>query len=203
MNMKLLTLLVFLVATLASGRIKAQSEPPSDTEKGSFSVTVNPAFYILGGYSAKGFYHLPKKWSLGVAAEASFELPDFSRDQFFDNNGNVDVHWDYLVGIEARYRFNDSNIDQGFYLAGTLGYEGWTITSDTGAEDSFDNWYSSLGVGYNWYPFRQPHFHVGAAYSIIFILNNAEDRLVGDTNYNIRPVVPPSVIPTLYLGWRF
>ena len=129
MNTKLAPLLICLAGILTTVQGNAQSESPSDsdTDKGSFSITVNPAFYVLGGYSAKGYYHLPRKWSLGIAAEASFELPDFSRDQFFDNNEDIDVHWDYLVGIELRYRFNDGNVDRGFYLLGTLGYEGWTI----------------------------------------------------------------------------
>ena len=181
----------------------AQSTSVSESQRGSFSVTVNPVFYLLGGYSVKGFYHLPRKWSFGLAIEAGFELPDIARDQFFDNNEDITVDWDYLVGAEVRYRFNDSNVDRGFYALGTVGYEGWTIRDDAGQEDAFDNWYASIGAGYNWYPFKKPYFHVGATYNVIFILNNTEERVVGDSRYSINGVVPPSFFPTFLVGWRF
>lgn len=173
------------------------------TKKGSFSVTANPSFYILGGYSVKGFYHLPQKWSVGLAVEANFELPDFARDQFFQNNGDITVNWDYLFGLEGRYRFTDSHIDKGFYVLGTWGYEGWTIRDNDGNEDEFENWYGSIGLGYNWYFLKKPHFHVGASYNVVFILSNTAERTLGQAEYNIRPVVPPSFAPTIYLGWRF
>lgn len=172
-------------------------------QKGSFSVTVNPSFFVLGGYSIKGLYHLPKRWSFGIAAEANFELPSFARDQFFHTSSNLKVHWDYLVGIEGRYRFTKSHIDKGFYVLGTLGYEGWTLRDENANRDEFDNWYSSIGVGYTGYPFKKPHFHLGASYNLVFILNNTHERTIGSLTYNIRPVVPPSIAPTLYLGWRF
>ena len=123
------------------------------------------------------------------------------RDQFFENNEDTTVDWGFLVGVEARYRFTDSAIDKGLFLQGTFGFEGWTITNDDQAQDDFDNWYTSLGVGYNWYPFKKPHFHLGASYNVVFILNNTDERSVGDSNYNIRPVVPPSLIPTIFLGF--
>ena len=69
------------------------------------------------------------------------------RDQFFENNEDITVDWDFLVGVEARYRFTDSAIDKGLFLQGTFGFEGWTITNDDQAQDDFDNWYASLGVG--------------------------------------------------------
>jgi len=191
----------FALCLLAKTPVDAQDR--NNLEKGSFSATVNPSFYILGGYSIKGFYHLPKKWSFGLAAEANFELPDFARDQFFKNDEDITVDWDYLIGVEGRYRFTDNHIDKGFYVFGSLGYEGWTIRDNDGNKDEFDNWYSSLGIGYNWYPFKKPNFHLGASYNVVFILNNTEERTVGQAQYNLRPVVPPSFAPTIYLGWRF
>ena len=50
---------------------------------------------------------MPRKWSFGVAIEAGFELPDFARDQFFELENEIAVDWDFLVGIEGRYRFTD------------------------------------------------------------------------------------------------
>ncbi|MEM6841677.1 MAG: hypothetical protein AAF632_05595 [Bacteroidota bacterium] len=194
------TLLITIILSIATRSLQAQE---NEEPNASFTITANPSFFVLGGYSVKGLYHLPQRWSFGVALEANFELPDFARDQFFENNGDITVDWDYLVGVEARYRFTDSNVDKGFYVLGTLGYEGWTISDQMEAEDTFDNWYSSIGVGYNWYPFKKPKFHVGASYNVVFILNNTNDRTVGQSEFNIRPVVPPSFAPTIYLGWRF
>ena len=181
--------------------LRAQEE---EIEKGSFSATVNPSFYFLGGYSVKGLYHLQKRWSFGIASEGAFELPGFARDQFFSNDEDIDVNWDYLVGVEVRYRLNKSSFDKGFYVLGTLGYEEWTVEDDeeTG-EDSFGNAYASIGVGYNWYPFKKPKLHFGGSYNIIFILNNTDDRMVGNSIYNIRGVVPPSFAPVIYVGYRF
>ena len=200
----MIRILIICTFVLGMFALPAQAQESGNVDKGSFTATLNPSFFALGGYSFKGFYHLPKKWSFGLATEANFELPEFARDQFFDNNDDITVHWDYLIGVEARYRFTDSHIDKGLHLLGTLGFEGWTISDENGNEDEFDNWYASLGVGYNWYPFKEPRFHVGASYNVIFILNNSDERTVGQSNYNIRPVVPPSLFsPNIYLGWRF
>ncbi|MEM9328843.1 MAG: hypothetical protein AAGA85_24475 [Bacteroidota bacterium] len=174
-----------------------------DRGEHSFTVTANPSFYILGGYSVKGYYILPKRWSFGLAVEAGFEIPDFARDQFFANNDDIAVNWDFLVGVEAVYRFTDSAINKGLFTQVALGYEGWTITSDGGEEDDFQNWYASLGAGYNWFPFKKPNFFLGGTYSLIFILNETDEREAGESVYNIRPVVPPSLIPTIHVGWRF
>jgi len=200
MNMKYFkTIVTFVVTTLLLSSVAHGQE----NEKGAFAVTANPSFYILGGYSVKGFYALPKRWTFGIAAEANFELPEFARDQFFENNNDITVDWDYLVGVEVRYRFTDSHINKGLYLVGTFGYEGWTITNDDGLEDDFDNWYAAFGVGYNWFPFKKPNFYLGANYNLIFILNETDERRFGDSEYKIRPVVPPSWAPNIYLGWRF
>ncbi|MGD1842864.1 MAG: hypothetical protein ACFB0B_18500, partial [Thermonemataceae bacterium] len=199
LNLTLISLLIVIVLR----SLQAQVTEAPITDYSPFSISVNPSYFLLGGYSVKGFYILPKRWSFGIAAEASFELPTFARDQFFDNNDDITVDWDYLVGVEARYRFNDAALDKGLFIQAGLGYEGWTIIADDGAEDQFDNWYGSLGVGYILYPFKKKHFHVGGNYNVVFILNNTEERLVGESSYNIRPVVPPSFLPTLFVGWRF
>lgn len=193
----------FFVALLLILSWNLSAQTSEKLQSGSFSVTVNPSFFILGGYSVKAFYHLPKKWSFGLSAEAGFDLPNFARDQFFMNNGNIDVHWDFLVGVEARYRFNNSDVDKGFYALATLGFEGWSIEDQNGNMDEFDNWYSSLGLGYNWYPFKRPNFHLGVSYNVVFILNNTDERTVGQEIYNINQIVPPSFAPVIYLGWRF
>lgn len=173
------------------------------TDKSHYSVTINPAFYALGGYSVKAYLHQPKRWSFGIAAEAGFELPEFARDQFFENNDDINVDWDFLWGLEARYRLNDKAYDEGLYLLGSFGFEGWTVNNEAGTEDEFDNWYASLGIGYLWYPFKKKNFHLGASYNVVFILNNTEERTVGSSAYNIRSVVPPSLAPNLIIGWRF
>jgi len=196
--MKKVLSIIFLTSSFA-----ATTQTSTDENISPFSATINPSFYILGGYSIKGFYHLLKRWSFGMAAEASFELPDFARDQFFDNAEDLIIDWDYLLGLEARYRFQDGYLDRGFYILGTIGIEGWTVMDVDGAEDQFDNWYSSLGVGYNWYPLKKPNFHLGVSYNIVFILNNTDTRRVGPATYNINAVVPPNLAPTIFLGWRF
>ncbi len=182
--------------------LNAQSTQPK-LEGSSLSLTLNPSFFILGGYSVKLLYHRPQRWTFGLAAEANFELPTFARDQFFEVDEGLTVDWNYLFGGEVRYRFNESEIDKGFHLLGTLGYEGWTVREGDQASDDFSNWYASLGLGYNWYPFKKPHFHLGASYNVVFILNNTDTRTVGQSEYRIRSIVPPSWAPNLYVGWRF
>ncbi|MEM7109772.1 MAG: hypothetical protein AAF519_16215 [Bacteroidota bacterium] len=196
---KTLPVTLFYISVL-SHALFSQGDDPN---KASFSITANPAYYVLGGYSVKGYYITPNHWSFGVAAEASFELPDFARDQFFDNNEDITVDWDYLIGVEARYRFTDSQVDKGLFVQGGLGYEGWTVTSTDGAIEEFDNWYANIGLGYVWYPFKKPNFHLGANYSVVFILNETQERTLGASEYNIRTIVPPSFAPSIFIGWRF
>ncbi|MEO1253316.1 MAG: hypothetical protein AAFY41_00335 [Bacteroidota bacterium] len=191
---------LILLVTMSTFMSNAQQD---ETDISSYSITVNPAFFALGGYSVKGFYHLPKNWSVGVAFEAGFELPDFARDQFFNSAEELTVDWDFLIGTEVRYRFYDGELDKGWYILGTAGFEGWTILDDNGNDDPFENWYASLGLGCNWYPFKKPNLHLGASYNVVFILNNTNKRIIGANEYNINTVVPPSFAPTIHLGWRF
>lgn len=190
-------LLFCLLAFLCSLGIYAQNTT------GSWTITTNPSYFVLGGYSLKGFHHFPKKWSVGLQVEGGFELPDFARDQFFDINDEGTVDWTFAVGTEVRYRFTKSDIDKGFYLFGTLGYEGWKVLGVTNSTDEFTNWYSSLGLGYNWYPFKNQRLQIGAAYNLIFILNNTATRPIGEKSYQINNIVPPSFAPNLSVGWRF
>lgn len=200
---KLKTVLVVFVL-LNSTTIFAQQANSND-DRPSFGVNVNPAYFALGGYSVRGIYHLPKKWSFGLNIEGGFELPDDFRDSFFNDNSAIDVDWDYAIGLEARYRFSDAAYDKGFYAFGTLGYEGWTVNEiGTSVDESFDNWFSSVGVGFNWYPFKKKNFNVGLSYNVIFILNNTDDQTVGNTTFNIESVIPPSLVPSnIHIGWRF
>ncbi|MEM7552435.1 MAG: hypothetical protein AAF363_22320 [Bacteroidota bacterium] len=192
---------------LAYSCLNAQvADSTKRNEKGSIKVELNPAFYILGGYSVRGYYVLPKKWSVGLQVEAGFELPDDFADAFFDSSAPIDVDWDYAVSIETRYRFTEASYDKGFFALANIGIEGWTVSEDvdTGASDDFDNWFAALGVGYNWYPFKKKNFNVGATYNVIFLLNNTNTRQAGDTNYSLDSIVPPSLAPSnIYISWRF
>jgi hypothetical protein len=122
------------------------------------------------------------------------------------------VHWDYAAGLEARYRFRKKDNDiKGLYALGTLGYEAWTISKPTTVavvantlqSETFPTWYSSVGAGYTVFPFKKSGFWIGAQYNVIFILNNTNTRSINGQAYNIKPIVPPSFTPNIYLGWRF
>jgi hypothetical protein len=202
--------IIFFVLLFGLEHLSAQQN--ADAAKGFFSAGINPTYPFFGGYGAKVFYNFPEKWSVGLASEGSFQLPTFASEQFFKNGKNIAVNWDYAVGLEARYRLRKKDNDiKGFYLLGTLGYEGWTVSKAEKAavvanakqQEKFTTWYSSLGGGYNWFPFKKAGFWVGAQYNVIFILNNTNDRNVNGVTYNIKSVVPPALTPNLYIGWRF
>ena len=198
---KLLATIAIIIFCTYSLTLKAQNH--GESPEGSISLATNPAYFVLGGYHFKPSYHFPKKWSVGATWQGGFELPSFARDQFFNsNNDGVTVDWVYAIGAEVKYRFSDAAFDKGFYAAFNLGYESWEVKQGE-AEDNFDNWFSSIDFGYNWYPFKKEQFHVGLSYTLIFILNNTEDRNVGDAVYNINTIVRPSFIPTILIGWRF
>ncbi len=202
--------IIFFVLILGVEQLSAQQKV--DSTKGFFSAGLNPTYPLFGGYGAKVFYNFPKKWSVGLASEGSFQLPKFAGEQFFKNGKNITVNWDYAVGLEARYRFRKKDNDiKGLYLFGTTGYEGWTtlkaenatVVPNTKQQEKFTTWYSSLGGGYNLFPFKKAGFWVGIQYNVIFILNNTQERNVNGITYNIKPIVPPSLTPNIYVGWRF
>ncbi|MEM7487209.1 MAG: hypothetical protein AAF348_18530 [Bacteroidota bacterium] len=203
-TLKVTLTIITVWATIGIGSLQAQGQDPP-VDKGSFGVSTNPAYFALGGYSVRGIYHLPKRWSFGINVEAGFELPDDFRDLFFNDNQAIDVDWDYLVAAEARYRFSKESYDAGFYVNGSVGFEGWTVNEIASDVDtSFDNWFSSFGVGYTWYPFKKKNFNVGVNYNIIFILNNTDEQQLGNTTFNIERVIPPTLIPSnILIGWRF
>ena len=195
-----------LLVTLMSGTLLAQ-EQKEKQEKGAFKLETNLSFWAVGGPNLNVFYVAPKRFSFGVQYVAGFEMPGIARDLFFENSDDLTVDWDFGLGLEARYRFNDSNLNKGFYMLSGVGYEGWTVnvTDDRSIpKDDFTNLFWTLGLGYNWYPFESKNFHIGASYNLIVILNNTDDRNIGDVTYNINSVVPPSFFPTtFYAAWRF
>ncbi|MEO0471227.1 MAG: hypothetical protein AAF206_16480 [Bacteroidota bacterium] len=169
---------------------------------GRVTLGSNPVYWVLGGYHIKPSYHFPQKWSVGLTLQGGFILPDFARDQFFSHkNDSITVDWRYAIGIELKYRFTKASFDKGLYTAINLGYEGWTVEAEE--NEAFDNWFSSLDVGYNWYPFAKKRLHFGAQYTLIVILNNTNEQRAGDSPFNIRRLVPPSLAPSLFIGWRF
>jgi hypothetical protein len=198
------------IFVLAFSKVNAQYK--ADSTRGFISAGINPSYLLFGGYGAKVFYNFPKKWSIGLALEGSFKLPEFAATQLFTNGKSITVDWDYAVGLESRYHFNKKDNDiKGFYILGTIGYEGWTITKaknaavipNTNQEEKFTNWYSSIGSGYNLFPFKKAGFWIGAQYNVIFIMNNTNSRNINGVATNIRPVVAPTLAPNLYVGWRF
>ncbi len=204
--MKQLFYFIIIVAFIP-GIVQAQEQSSQELEKGTFKVESNLAFWAVGGPNISGFYVTPKRFTFGVQFVAGFEMPDIARDLFFENSDDLTVDWDFGLGLEARYRFNDSYLNKGFYLLSGIGYEGWSVnvTDDSNIPtDDFTNWFWTLGVGYNWYPFEKKNFHIGGSYNLIFILNNTDDRNIGDITYNINGSVPPSFFPTtFYVAWRF
>jgi hypothetical protein len=202
--------IILFVLLLGVKQVSAQEK--TDFTKGFLSAGINPAYPLFGGYGAKVFYNFPEKWSVGLASEGSFELPEFAAKQFFKNGKDITVNWDYAVGLEARYRFRKKDNDiKGFYVFGTVGYEGWKISKsedtavvpDSKQQEKFTTWYSSLGGGYNLFPFKKAGFWVGVQYNVIFILNNTNERNINGITYNIKSVVPPALAPNIYVGWRF
>jgi hypothetical protein len=181
-------------------------------DKGYFSVGINPTYPILAGYGVKVFYNLPMHFSFGIISERVFNLPKNAQKQFFKNTVAIKVNWDYSIGVEARYRFNKKDNDiKGLYAFTTLGYEQWTINKATNVpiipntiqKDMIDNWFTSTGVGYNYFPIKNTGLWLGAAYNIIFLLNNTQNKSINNSTYNLRTIVPPSLLPNLYIGWRF
>ena len=171
--------------------------------EGSASLVTNPAYFILGGYHIKPSWHFPQNWSVGITAQGGFELPGFARDQFFEISSDaIDVDWDYAVGVALKYRFSAAPYDKGLYTSASLGYEAWTILA-TETQSTFENWFASIDLGYNWYPLRKQRLHLGLAYTLIFILNNTDEQSIASEQYRLRSLVPPTFAPSIFLGWRF
>jgi hypothetical protein len=101
--------IIFFIFLLFVDRVSAQQK--ADSTKGFISAGINPTYPLFGGYGVKVFYNFPKKWSIGLASEGSFKLPEFAAEQFFKNGKKITVNWDYAVGLEARYRFRKKDND--------------------------------------------------------------------------------------------
>jgi hypothetical protein len=210
--MKKLLFLSFLSLLALNLSSQTTKKEPFIREKGCFSLGINPTYPFLNGYGVHVFYNLPKSWSFGIVSEGAFKLPESATKQFFKNGDALNVNWDYAIGLEARYRFNRKDNDiKGLYAYTSFGYEAWAVTKSDDSptatgfnqEDKFDNFYSSIGMGYNLFPLKNKGFWLGASYGVIYIMNNTSDRTVNNSTYNIRPIVPPSFIPNIYIGWRF
>lgn len=145
-------------------------QPPKN---GSISASINPLLFGAGGYSVKGFYHFVNRWSLGLTLEGGLTSFELVRDEYFTNNGDIDVDWSTLYNLEVRYRLNKKAIDEGFYLDGTIGINSWNIREmDNNLEENLAHGYLSVGLGYTWYPFKKKRLNITALYSLYTPLSN-------------------------------
>ena len=191
---------------LAQVQADAPGAPDGSAAKPSFSLRSNLPFFFVGGYHVEGSIHLPGHWTFGLTLQGILELPDVGRDQFFEvSNDAITIEWPYAVGAEVMYRFREGAFDRGFFVAGSLGYEGWRAVrnEDFDLERSFGTGFAALDVGYTWYPFRARHFLITAEYSTVLLLNDTDRQALGDESFELRRVAWPRPIPNLLFGWRF
>ncbi|MGD1840504.1 MAG: hypothetical protein ACFB0B_06350, partial [Thermonemataceae bacterium] len=64
LKFSLITLLIVIVLR----PLQALDTEAPITVYSPFSISGNPSYFLLGGYSVKGLYILPKRWSFGIAA---------------------------------------------------------------------------------------------------------------------------------------
>ncbi|MEM7658508.1 MAG: hypothetical protein AAF399_20450 [Bacteroidota bacterium] len=195
-------LVVIGVTALLFQSMTAQAQEAGLPLQGRVSILANPSYFVLGGYHISPMYHFPQRWSVGLTAQGGFQLPEFVRDDFFQHQiEDLAIDWAYAIGVEVNYRFSRASFDKGFYVNGSVGYEGWRAT-EAANSDEFRNWFTSISLGYNWFPFRRDRLHLGLRYSLIFLLNNTEPRDLGNGTYQLRRIVPPSIAPSVFIGWR-
>ncbi|MDR2145355.1 MAG: hypothetical protein LBE91_02710 [Tannerella sp.] len=149
---------VAFILTLAIFSHSLQAQQNSD--KTVLAVELDPAPYILGGYSV--FVRYKKAESKIAVAAAVFggnKFPDFLMSKENKDNGFKDQKHRMSYAVFADYFPKGEH--KGLYLGPSLFLYNHSV-SKTGSSDiaRFSKLYPNMRVGYIWYPFQKNNFYL-------------------------------------------
>jgi hypothetical protein len=177
--------MVALLATAWARPLHAQSTAASSPH---LILDVEPLLFTQAGYGGSlGWVFGPKqRWTIAAGA-FGVDLPDFSRDLFFDGADDLDVRLTWGFGLEARYRLTGSK--SGWQVGAAVGAEEFRARASSDVTESAVNAFVTPHFGYLWHP-GGGRFFVYPRLVGIFTLADNREQVVDGIGYELQPVVP-------------
>jgi hypothetical protein len=165
--------------------LHAQSTPASAP---GLILDVEPLLFTQSGYGGSlGLTFGPKqRWTIAAGA-FGVDLPDFSRDLFFDGADDLDVRLTWGVGLDARYRLTGSK--SGWQVGASVGAEEFRARTLSGETEAAVNAFVTPHFGYLWH-LGDGRFFVYPRLVGIFTLADGREQVVDGIAYELQPVVP-------------
>jgi len=172
---------------------------PAAADRPDLRVDVEPAAYVLRGYSVHLRVATPwhPRLVAGVGAYG-FDMPSLLIDLA---PGNRDEAWDVRLSLGTNVFFDyflGAHADHGWLAGAQLGVQHYRIRHG-GDEQTVVTLLVLARVGYEWHPFAQGFYlfpWLGAAIGPVI----GGQTMVGGDTYDVAPVVPYGAVE---LGWRF
>ena len=165
-----------------------------------FAVEVDPAPYILGGYSVSLKYS-PKKMpkTAFMASVYRSNFPDGMLTGENKSKGWTDMKIKTSYALFAEFYLNEGR--KGFYFGPSVFLYNRNITlAQTRTSTSFQTIYPNLRAGYIWYPFKKQSFYLNPWLNIGSEIGLDNKNRVGETEYTPNRF---NYIVALHLGYSF
>jgi len=166
----------------------------------SISLEIDPAPFVLGGYSYSFRYsnkHLPH-WSI-MASVFAADFPDGMLSKTNRNNGWKDVRFSCSKALFVDYHFKANG--KGLFVGPSVfTYNSQAGNTSTGKTSSFKTVYPNLRVGYTWFPFKKTNLYV------VPWLNMGKEFMVNHTDAAAGPRYQADnfkYILALHIGYKY
>lgn len=139
--------------------LAAQEQGPSSTSRSSLSLELDPAPFLLNGYSFS-VRHANSKvphWSL-MASVYSADMPDRMISAENRDAGWSDLRLAPSFAVFADRTFREDG--RGFYFGPSVFlYDNRVTHAPSGTALAFRSIYPNIRLGYTWFPFRGAQFY--------------------------------------------
>ncbi len=165
---------LFASASIAHAQTSETASTPG--KQHSLSIEVDPAAFILKGYSFSIRYHnkrLPN-WSI-MASGFAADFPNSMMSEVNRKNGWGDLRFTCSNALFVDYHFKQTG--KGLFVGPSVfTYNNKVTNMNTGQAVAFKTIYPNLRVGYTWYPFKNLDLYAAPW------LNVGKEFMVGNTN---------------------
>jgi len=197
---KTLIFLAFLFAITFKTEAQEVQILPATTKQHSISVELDPAPFLLSGYSFSARYNNKRwpHWSIMASAFAA-DFPNNMLSDINRENGWKDVKFIFSKAIFIDYHFKSSG--KGLFVGPSLFvYNIEAMNTVAGRTVSFKTAYPNFRIGYTWYPFRKLNLYLTPW------LNMGKEFRTGKSDQFEGTAYQPEkfkYIPALHLGYCY
>lgn len=173
---------------------------PATTKQHSISIELDPAPFILSGYSFSARYNNKQwpHWSI-MASTFAADFPNNMVSGVNRENGWKDLKFVFSKALFVDYYLKSSG--KGLFVGPSVFmYNNEAMNLNAGKKIAFKTVYPNLRVGYTWYPFRRLNLYATPWLNIGKEFRTSHSDQFEGTAYRTEKF---KYIPALHLGYRY